>query len=401
VLSPFAASIRVVRGGPPSGNLADRIDDDLTVEEFEELCAKIPETSAQAQAPKHDDEIELHWECMADVEAEPVDWLWAGRIARGKLTLIAGDPGMGKSQIALYVAARISKGARFPDGNTTAAASALVLTAEDAAKDTVRPRLEAADADLTHVHRLKAATFKDGARTIFSLQHDLAALGKKLKEVGDVALVIIDPITSYMGSKIDSHRVTDVRAVLEPLADWAEGHKVAVLGITHPPKNAPAKAIHALVGSIAYVAAARLVFLAIEEPSSERRLLLAVKNNLGPLAPGLGYALVPTTVSKGIVASHVAWDSTPVSMSANEVLATGAEVGRATSEAKQFLLDELLGGPRPVNDLKKAATTAGLSWSTVRRAQTRLNITAHKTGLEGGWEWRLPEDAHLRPEDAQ
>jgi hypothetical protein len=79
VLSPFAASIRVVRGGPPSGNLADRIDDEITVEEFEELCAKIPETSAQAQAPNHDGEIELHWECMADVEAEPVDWLWAGR----------------------------------------------------------------------------------------------------------------------------------------------------------------------------------------------------------------------------------------------------------------------------------------------------------------------------------
>jgi putative DNA primase/helicase len=116
VLSQVAASIRVVRGGPPGGNLADRVDDEITVEKFEELCAKIPET---AQAPKHDGEIELHWECMAEVEAEPVDWLWAGRIARGKLTLIAGDPGMGKSQIALDIVARISKGARSPDGNTT------------------------------------------------------------------------------------------------------------------------------------------------------------------------------------------------------------------------------------------------------------------------------------------
>jgi putative DNA primase/helicase len=267
-----------------------------------------------------------------------------------------------------------AKNARFsaiPRRQHHPTGSALVLTAEDAAKDTVRPRLEGANADLTRVHRLKAATFKDGARTMFSLQHDLAALGKKLKELGDVAIVVIDPITSYMGSKIDSHRVTDVRAVLEPLADWAEGHKVAVLGITHPPKNAPAKAIHALVGSIAYVAAARLVFLAIEEPSSERRLLLPVKNNLGPLAPGLSYALVQTTVSKGIVASYVAWDSTPISMTANEALATGPEDGRAMSEAKEFLLEELLGGPRPVNDLKKAATAAGLSWSTVRRAQAR------------------------------
>jgi putative DNA primase/helicase len=96
-----------------------------------------------------------------------------------------------------------------------------------------------------------------------------------------------------------------------------------------------------------------------------------------------------------------AWGERAEVVSANEALATGAEDGRATSEAKEFLLEALLGGPRPVNDLKKAATAAGLSWSTVRRAQARLNITAHKTGLEGGWEWRLPEHAHLHPEDAQ
>jgi hypothetical protein len=345
------------------------------------------------------DEVELQWECMADVEAEPVDWVWPGRIARGKLTLVAGDPGMGKSQIGLDVVARVSKeGERFPDDSIAPTGSALILTAEDAANDTVRPRLEAANADLARVHRLRAATFKDGARTTFSLQHDLAALSKKLREVGDVALVVIDPITSYMGSKIDSHRVTDVRAVLEPLAAWAEEHKVAVLGITHPPKNAPAKAIHALVGSIAYVAAARLVFLAIEEPGTERRLLLAVKNNLGALAPGLGYALVQTIISsKNIVASHVAWDRIPVTATANEALGASAEDGRAVTEAKEFLCEELSNGPRPVNDLKKAAQAAGLSWATVRRAQDRLKIISQKTGLEAGWEWQLPEGAHRPP----
>jgi predicted ATP-dependent serine protease len=184
-------------------------------------------------------DVELQWECMADVESEPVDWLWPARIARGKLTLIAGDPGMGKSQIALDIVARISKGAQFPDGSTAATSSALILTAEDAANDTVRPRLEAADADLARVHRLKAAIFKDGARKTFSLQHDLTALSKKLNEVGDVSLVIVDPITSYMGSKIDSHRVTDVRAVLEPLAAWAEEHKIAGSASPTRPKARP------------------------------------------------------------------------------------------------------------------------------------------------------------------
>jgi AAA domain len=217
-----------------------------------------------------------------------------------------------------------------------------------------------------------------------------------------VMLVIIDPITSYMGSKIDSHRVTDVRAVLEPLAAWAEDHHVAVLGITHPPKNAPAKAMHAIVGSIAYVAAARVVFLVIEEPETERRLLLPVKNNLARLAPGLAYFLAQRTITKGIVASHIVWDSGPVTITANEALASSRGDTPAMNEAKDFLRDELADGPRSAQDLKKAAKAAGISWSTVRRAQAHLKIKPTKIGLEGGWQWKLPDQhAHHRPEDAQ
>jgi predicted ATP-dependent serine protease len=344
-----------------------------------------------------DDDAELVWDCMADIEPEAVDWVWPGRIARGKLTLIAGDPGMGKSQIAIDITARVTKAALWEPARDSHApsGSVLILTAEDSAADVVRPRCEAADADLRRVHRLKSVVLKDGSRRTFSLQHDLTALGKKMDEIGDVALVIVDPLTSYMGSgdKIDSHRTTDVRAVLEPLADWAEKHRVAVVGITHPPKNAPAKAIHALVGSIAFVAAARLVFLAIEEADTERRLLLAVKNNLGRLADGLGYHLEQTFISKNILASRVVWDTRPVTVTANEALAASKEDPRVLAEAKEFLRAELADSPRPATDLKKAAGNAGLSWSTVQRAQKRLGIKPRKVGLEGGWEWALPEQS--------
>jgi putative DNA primase/helicase len=355
------------------------------------------------QPKKKANEVELVWDRMSDIEPEPVDWIWTGRLAHGKLTLIAGDPGLGKSQIALDIAARITSADPFPDASHAPTGSVLILTAEDAASDTVRPRLEAAGADLDRVHRLKAAKHKDGGTiTSFSLQADLAALGQKLKEVRDVMLVIIDPITSYMGSKIDSHRVTDVRAVLEPLAAWAEDHHVAVLGITHPPKNTPLKAMHAMVGSIAYIAAARLAFLAIEEPETERRLLLPVKNNLAPLAPGLAYFLAQRIITKGIVASHIIWDSRPVSVTANEALAASRGETPAMNEAKDFLLDELSNGPRSTKDLKKAAQAAGLSWVTIRRAQAHLRIKPTKTGLEGSWQWKLPDQhAHHRPEDAQ
>ena len=397
----IAKTVRIGRlpGLPPAGGLDDWLDlNNNDVAKLNELC----EAAALYEPQPKADEVSLVWECMADIEPEPVDWIWLGRLARGKITLIAGDPGMGKSQIGLDLAARISTGDRFPDGGIAPTGSILILTAEDSAKDTVRPRLEAAGADLTSIHRLKAAVFKDGGVTTFSLQQDLTALSRKIKELGSVMLVIIDPITSYMGGKIDSHRVTDVRAVLEPLAAWAEHHHVAVIGITHPTKAAPAKALHSIVGSIAYVAAARLVFLAIEEAETERRLLLAVKNNLGRLSDGLGYSLAQTVISKGIIASYVLWDTLPVTVTANEALARTKEDGQALTDAKDFLRDELSAGPRLQTDLQKAAEAAGHSWSTVRRAQKRLKIKPYKTGLQGGWEWKLPEDAHEDGhEDAQ
>ena len=207
---------------------------------------------------------------------------------------------------------------------------------------------------------------------------------KVMNKLAELGLVGICPPTGW--------RNVDVGAVLEPLAAWAEENHVAVLGITHPPKNAPAKAIHAIVGSIAYVAAARLVFLVVEEPETQRRLMLTVKNNLGAFAPGLGFSLCQRPVSKGIIASHVAWDNVPVTVSANEALAAANGGGdQRMREAKDFLREELTGGPRSAKEIKEAANAAGLSWATVRRAQDALGIKPTKGGLNEGWMWQLPE----------
>jgi hypothetical protein len=396
----IASSVRIVDlpGLPPGGDVVDWLDaNDDDVAALLDLCQAAPEYRAQPQ----DSEVTLQWECMADIEPEPIDWIWPGRLARGKLTLIAGDPGMGKSQIGLDVAARITTADTFHDKSKSPLGSVLILTAEDAANDTVRPRCEGAGADLKRVHRLKAAITKDGTVTTFHLQEDLAALTTKLNAVGDVALVIIDPITSYMGSKIDAHHNTAVRAVLEPLAVWAEQHHVAVLGITHPPKSAPAKALHAIIGSIAFVAAARIVFLAIKEPDGKRSLLLAVKNNLGALADGLGYFLEQTIISKGIVASRVAWDNSAVSISADEALAaTTRKDAPALNEGKEFLRQELADGPRAQKEIEEDAKGAGITMSTVRRAQKALRIKPRKDGLAGGWIWQLPEETSPATPDA-
>ena len=291
----------------------------------------------------------------SEIEPRAVEWLWPGRIARRKLALLAGDPEQGKSQIGIDIAARLSIADLWPDDSGPApSGSTLILSAEDAAEDTLRPRLEAAGADLRRIHILQSVVGSEGKRRTFSLQTDLDALGRKMDEVGDVALIMIDPITSYMGVKIDSYRTTDVRAVLEPVAEFAERCSAGVLGISHPPKNVQGKAINAVTGSLAFVAAARQVFLAIDDAENERKLMLAVKNNNGAKAPGLAYRFGQRIVSGGIAMSHIIWDSTPVSTTADQALANANEAiksGDQTRRAKDFVCDILSDGPMLASDV--------------------------------------------------
>jgi AAA domain len=334
----------------------------------------------------------LQFARLDQVDPKHVEWLWPNRLARGKLTLLAGEPGIGKSQTVIDIIARISNGEFWPDGGRAPLGSSVILSAEDSANDTLRPRLEAAGANLQRVHALQA-TIIESKPVTFSLQAHLEMLGEKLVEIGDVALVDIDPITSYMG-KIDGHQTVDVRAVLEPLAAFAEKHDSAVLAISHPPKATQSKALHAVTGSLAYVAAARMVFVVAKEPETERRLLLPVKNNLGPPAPGLGFSLGQRLVSNEIVASYVMWDGAPVTTTADEAIAaTNHEGATAMNEAKELLREELANEARPVQAIKKEATAAGLSWRTVIRAKAELDVRSFKRGLEEGWFWELPKDA--------
>lgn len=345
-----------------------------------------------AMPPKQSVTAGLVFDRVADVEAQSIEWVWPGRLARRKLTLIAGDPGLGKSQITADIAARVSIGNQWPDGGTAPSGSSIILSAEDSVADTLRPRLEVAGADLRRLHALRAVVGEAGQRRTFSLQADLALLGQKVKEVGDVALVVADPITSYMG-KIDSHRTTDVRAVLEPLAEFAETHNVALLAITHPPKATQAKAMHAITGSLAFVAAARLVFIAVEESDTDRRLLLPVKSNIGALVPGLGFSLVQATTAGGIVASHVVWDHMPVTITANQALHAAAESNKGDQplrEAEEYLRDALVAGPVPAKQVEKEATDLGIAKRTLKRARQRLGVEAHKDGYQGTWMLALP-----------
>jgi hypothetical protein len=322
-----------------------------------------------------------------EVLSEPVDFLWHGYLARKKFTLFAGDPATGKTLIAIDTTARITNGKHWPNGARAPIGSVIFLSAEDAINDTLRPRLEAAEADLTKVHILKGVSGDDGQRRTFSLQRDLSLLGEALKEIPNVSLICMDPLTSYMGM-IESHRTTDVRAVLEPIGDFAEEHNVAVLAITHPPKATQAKALHAFTGSLAFVAAARLAFVVVEEAETDRRLLLAVKNNVGPLARGIGYRIGTKIVSNDIEAPCVLWDDAPVDVNANQALAAAAaslKDGSALDKAKEFVLEALKDGPILVEELEEAAEANGIKPRTLERAREKLEVKAEKDGFQGKW----------------
>jgi hypothetical protein len=189
------------------------------------------------------------YRCFADIESKPIDWLWLGRIARGKLTMVAGNPGLGKSQLTAAIASTATTGGTWPvDGTWCPQGNVIFLNAEDDAADTIRPRLEAAGADLSRVFSLDAVRDGDtGKESAFNLDQDLSRLRSMLNEIGGAVLIVIDPITAYMGG-VDSHKNADVRAVLGPVATLAADYGAAIIGVSHLNKGGGNEAMMRVMG---------------------------------------------------------------------------------------------------------------------------------------------------------
>jgi putative DNA primase/helicase len=337
-------------------------------------------------------------QCASEIEPEAIEWIWESRIAVGKHTCIAGEPGTGKSQLSMFIASTISMGGKWPCGEGEAPqGSVIILSAEDGIADTIVPRLHAVDADLGRVHIVSAVRTDWNKSRGFNLQADIDLLEQEIERIGDVALVIIDPISSYLG-KADSHKNAEVRGVLEPLSAMAERAKVAVLSITHFSKAGAisnAKALHRFIGSIAFVGAPRVAFTVIEDPENEqRRLFLHAKNNLAAPPRGLAFGLRQSLTTIGHP-SFVRWEAEPVSMTADEALAAGSarDGARPCDEAAEFLKELLSDGPVAAKKVRAEAEDAGLAWRTVRRAKDKLKVIVTRDGFGPGgtFHWRLPD----------
>lgn len=273
------------------------------------------------------------------------------------------------------------------------------------------PRLMAVGANLDRVHLVSAVLQEDGkGRRTFNLQADLDLLEEEIRKIGDVALIIIDPISSYMG-KTDSHKNAEVRGALEPLSEMAARLNVAILSITHFSKSGSgnsSKALHRFIGSIAFPGAPRAAFAVIEDTENEGRVLfLPVKNNMVSKPQGLAYRLVQVFVDEqeGILASHIVWDNEPVSTSADEALRASEDQGNrsAAAEAEDFLRDKLTDGLKvPAKEAEEHANALGIAPRTLKRARKKLGVVAEKAGVKEGWTWHLPpEECQTPPKGAK
>ncbi len=337
---------------------------------------------------------------VSDVEAEAIEWLWPQRFAVGKLGLISGWPGLGKSNLTAFMAAAVTTGMEWPNGEGRAPLGDVVmLAAEDDIADTIRPRLEAAGADIGRVHVIKSVTDEIGKRRGFNLQADLALLDTVLTQAaGSIKLVTLDPITAYLGGKVDSHKAADVMGVLAPVAELAARHGVAIVAVTHPPKSGGGKGVNASVGSQAFVAVVRTSWLVAEDPDdTERRLLLSMKNNIGH-AKGLAFKIYshPVPTKQGTVyAPRVVFVEGDIETTADDVVKSETTgLGRNKGDkAKAFLAAALKDGPVAITKLIADAKEQGISYDALKRVRDGLGIVSNKDSMKGGWVWGYPKES--------
>ncbi|SOY48744.1 putative TOPRIM domain protein [Cupriavidus taiwanensis] len=334
----------------------------------------------------------------ADLKPEPVRWLWDSWLALGKLHILAGAPGQGKTTIALAFAATVTGGGRWPDGSRCAPGNVLVWSGEDDPADTLLPRLLAAGANKRRVYFVSGSRV-NGELASFDPARDMATLQAEAERIGNVRLIIVDPVVSAVTG--DSHKNTETRRALQPLVDLAASVNAALVGITHFSKGGQGSdPTQRVVGSIAFTAVARVVMVAAKvksEDGDDRRILARSKSNIGPDEGGFEYRIEQSEPLPGIHASHVAWGAS-VDGTARELLSDPNEDDDGKSSAQDaaadFLLQVLADGVVPAKEVESEANAAGIAWRTVRRASDRLNVKKRK-GDGGKWYWSLPNSGNL------
>src|SRR5262245_7622464 len=318
---------------------------------------------------------------LADVQAEKIEWLWKPYIAIGKITVIEGDPGLGKSWLTCAIATAVAAGKGLPETQPSEPANILICSAEDGLEDTIRPRLDAFGADVTRIYAVESPFILD-EEGILLLEEQIAIHKPKV--------VIIDPLVAYFGGAVDLHRANETREIMARLALVARKFRCAIIVVRHLAKGGASKAIYRGIGSIDITAASRSVLLVGADPNyPNKRGIVQIKNNLEKFGPALGYE-----IEDGKFYWTGQSDLTAEAILSFSVGYEGKEEKNARNDAEEFLLEVLSGGPIPAKDVVLEASKAGIPKATLDRAKARVGVKSRKSGGRFGgdptWYWEMP-----------
>ena len=336
--------------------------------------------------------------CAADLQPEPISWLWTDWLAAGKFHILAGAPGTGKTTIAINLAAIITCGGQWPDGTECKPGNVLIWSGEDDPKDTLLPRLLAHGADCSRVYFV-SDVFEYNKPRSFDPSRDISKLYERVAEIGGVSLIIVDPIVNVISG--DSHKNGEVRRDLQPLVDLGDKLKAVILGISHFNKASIGREpLERVTGSIAFGALARVVLATakvIDKTGQPKRILVRIKSNNGPDGGGYYYQIeqVELASHQGVFSSQVIWGE-QVEGTAQELLnendQNNPDDRSMLADAVKFLKVLLSESPIPKREVDERAIDAGIKSMTLRRAKVLLGVeTVHEGYGKGSvWKWSLP-----------
>ncbi|MCQ4640696.1 AAA family ATPase [Blautia coccoides] len=327
-------------------------------------------------------EVSLKLINMETVEVEQVEWLLYPFIPYGKVTIIQGDPGEGKTTMVLQIIAKLTKGEKvLPDSpgdegklpeHETEAVNVIYQTAEDGLGDTIKPRLIEAGADCSRV-----LVIDDGEQPLTMMDNRLEKAIVQTK----ARLIVLDPIQGFLGSEVDMHRANEIRPLMKRVSVLAEKYHCAIILIGHMNKNSNGKSSYRGLGSIDFQAAARSVLVVgriKNEP--EVRVVCHVKSSLAPEGKSIAFRLDKDNGFEWIGEYDIGVDD----------LLNGSSRGQKIKEAKEFLLEILAEGAVEQNMVIQEAEKRGIKGKTLWNAKKALGVQSIKPG--GHWSWKLPEE---------
>lgn len=320
---------------------------------------------------------------LKQIESEPVNWLWQNYFPCSKISLVSGDPGAGKTWLCLDLAARLSVGMDWPDGSPSpGAANSLILSCEDGASDTFRPRLDKLKADTSKIFLMQAPI-------------DLSSVGGRSSLINEIhqrnpRLIIIDPILDFSG-RVNPNAVDQVRAMLTPLSEIIEKSRATLILTSHLNKSSVMQALYRTAGSASgWVGKARAVFMVIKDKMNQeanqpfRRLFAPIKTNLSPKEPQAYFFQISDNPG-------LTYERVPEDFNLENFLASDhRDLGPQLEEAKHFLKVLLKTGPAAAMEVLRQAQEAGIKEKTLLRAKKLLDIKVFREGgSHGRWIWGL------------